>query len=231
METTLHITHWKAGSTWIRRILRQLAPDRFERPAVQSWDQPFATPPSEGAIFSCYATREKVQRAGLADAPRFVVLRDPRDTLVSAYFSFRDTHQSSPIIDPLRQDLRGLDVEDGLIYLMDAFLPRVIAIHESWSDEPTIRYEDLLTDDLAILHRTFDQVGLGFSEERLEKAVRGARFRRQTGRRRGEEAPEHLRKGIAGDWRNHFTDRASAEFERRWGADGSAEASLESGAC
>ena len=170
-------------------------------------------------------------RAGLADAPRFVVLRDPRDTLVSAYFSFRDTHQSSPIIDPLRQDLRGLDVEDGLIYLMDAFLPRVIAIHESWSDEPTIRYEDLLTDDLAILHRTFEQVGLGFSEERLEKAVRAARFRRQTGRRRGEEAPEHLRKGIAGDWRNHFTDRASAEIERRWGADGSAEASLESGAC
>jgi lipopolysaccharide transport system ATP-binding protein len=217
VETILHISHWKAGSTWIRRILRQLEPDRFARPPIESWGDPFPATVPDGTIYSCYATREQVTAAGLLEAPRFVVVRDLRDTLVSAYFSFRDTHTTSAIVAPLRTRLQNRRFDAGMIYLMDEFLPRVVAIQRSWADEPVIQYEDLLTDDLAILRQTFAGVGLEVQDERLDRAVRANRFRRQTGRRRGEEAPEHLRKGIAGDWRNHFTDRVSAEFEARFG--------------
>src|SRR4051794_10002994 len=214
-ETTLHITHWKAGSTWIRRILRQVEPDRFARP--EQGFAPFADPPPEGSIFSCYATREQVEEAGLQDAPRFIVIRDLRDTLVSAYFSFRDTHVERRGGNALRDQLLELDKEDGLILLMDGFLPRCAAIQRSWAGAPVIHYEDLLTDDLAILGRTFAEIGLAVPDVELERAVKASRFRRQTGRRRGDEAADHLRKGVAGDWRNHFTDRVATEFERRFG--------------
>src|SRR5919197_2918838 len=223
LDAVLHITHWKAGSSWIRRILRRAAPDRFLLPKalrggrVGSEPFPAALPPA--CVYSCYATREQVERADLPPHRSFVVVRDLRDTLCSAYYSFRDTHRPNPLGAPIRARLRELDKEDGILYLMDEFLPQCAAIQESWRGEPVIHYEDLLEDDLAILKRVLlDECRLEVSEASLERAIRSTRFWRQTGRRPGEEAAAHLRKGIAGDWRNHFTPRISAEFEKRFGA-------------
>lgn len=223
MDAVLHITHWKAGSTWIRRILRRVASDRFLMPkdlrdGVIDRD-PFPAPIPPGCVYSCYATREQVEAAELPPHRRFVVLRDLRDTLCSAYFSFRDTHRPDPLVDPIRDRLQGLDKEDGMIYLMDEFLPLCVAIHESWRGEPVVHYEDLLDNDRAILKRVLlDDCRLGVSEAALDEAIRSNRFRRLTGRRRGEEAAEHLRKGVSDDWRNHFTPRIEAEFAARFGA-------------
>jgi lipopolysaccharide transport system ATP-binding protein len=42
--------------------------------------------------------------------------------------------------------------------------------------------------------------------------------RRAAGRERGsEDARAHLRKGVAGDWREHFTDRVKDAFKARYG--------------
>jgi hypothetical protein len=59
---------------------------------------------------------------------------------------------------------------------------------------------------------------LDVPEPRFERIVRSQRFRQVTGRARGEESAEHLRKGVAGDWRNHFTDRIRDEFDQRFGS-------------
>jgi lipopolysaccharide transport system ATP-binding protein len=41
----------------------------------------------------------------------------------------------------------------------------------------------------------------------------------QAGRKPGnEDTQAHERKGIAGDWRNYFTDRVSTEFKRCYGS-------------
>jgi lipopolysaccharide transport system ATP-binding protein len=180
---------------------------------------PFPGPIPEGCVYSCYATREQVEAAELPPHRRFIVVRDLRDTLCSAYFSFRDTHRPNPAVEPIRVRLHQLDKEDGMVYLMDEFLPQCVAIHESWREEPVIHYEDLLDNDLEILKRVLlEECRLDVPEPKLERAIRSARFRRLTGRRRGDEAAEHLRKGVSGDWRNHFTDRVSAEFDQRFGA-------------
>jgi hypothetical protein len=223
METVLHVTHRKAGSSWIRRILRRLSPDRFVMPSDlrhgDAGSDPFPGPVPEGCVYSCYATREQVEAAELPPHRRFIVVRDLRDTLCSGYFSFRDTHRPDPLLAPVRNRLLELDKEDGMIYLMDEFLPECVAVHESWRGETVIRYEDLLGNDLEILKRVLlEECRLEVSEGRLEQVVRSHRFRRLTGRRRGVEAPEHLRKGIEGDWRNHFTARVGAEFDERFGS-------------
>jgi lipopolysaccharide transport system ATP-binding protein len=55
--------------------------------------------------------------------------------------------------------------------------------------------------------------------EELRKAVLDNRFESLTqGRKRGDEQVlAHERKGVAGDWRNHFTERIKAAFKARYG--------------
>ena len=151
--TVVHLTHWKAGSTWIRRILRQLTRQRYIQHSPD--DNPFPEPLPAGAVYSAYATREQFEAAVIPEPwRRFIVVRDLRDTLVSAYFSFRDTHRENAFVEPVGARLRALDKDDGMIYLMDEFLPRCARIQESWRGEPVIHYEDLLTEDVSILEET-----------------------------------------------------------------------------
>ena len=216
MDTFIHVTHWKAGSSWVRRILRQLAAERFV--ALQrDWDDPFPEPLTPGSVTSVYATREQCEAAELPPHRRLVVVRDLRDTLVSAYFSFRDTHRPNPAVAPFRARLQELGKDEGMLLLMDDFLPRCAAIQESWRGQPVVRYEELLGDDVGVFGRALGECDFAGPRARLERIVSGNRFRAVTGRSRGDEAPEHLRKGVAGDWRLHLSDRVLAEFEERFG--------------
>jgi lipopolysaccharide transport system ATP-binding protein len=55
--------------------------------------------------------------------------------------------------------------------------------------------------------------------ERLREVVIAYQFERWTGgRQRGQEdSTAHERKGIAGDWRNYFSDRIKRTFKERYG--------------
>ena len=152
-----------------------------------------------------------------------MVIRDLRDTLVSAYFSIKLSH---PIVDPRlahgRSVLQALSPEEGMIYLMDEWLINSARIQISWLEagEPLIRYEDLLEHDLDILERVLlDECQLPVSRERLREVILSSRFDRLTKRRkRGhEDVMAHARKGIAGDWRNYFSDRVKQSFKTRYG--------------
>jgi Sulfotransferase domain len=115
--------------------------------------------------------------------------------------------------------LRTVPQEDGLLLLANhpAFKKNV-AIRRSWlaTGTPILRYEDLLKDDEAILQEVLlSHCRLRVSREHLLNAVRGCRFESLTGRPPGkEDIGAHERKGIAGDWRNHFTAKIANHFER-----------------
>ena len=108
------------------------------------------------------------------------------------------------------------------MYVLEEYLPANARIQMSWLEagEPLIRYESLLEDDVGILERVLlDEGGLPVPRERFREVVRATRFERSTkGRRPGQEdIASHMRKGIAGDWRNHFTDRLKQAFKTRYG--------------
>jgi lipopolysaccharide transport system ATP-binding protein len=78
----------------------------------------------------------------------------------------------------------------------------------------------VLEDDLGLLERTpIGKCGLPVRPEELRKAILDNRFESLTnGRKRGsEEILAHERKGVAGDWRNHFSERIKAGFKARYG--------------
>jgi hypothetical protein len=79
-----------------------------------------------------------------------------------------------------------------------------------------VRYEDLHGDTAGKLQRIV--LGLTGERLRLEEATAIAEefsFERQAGRQPGEENKRSfLRKGLVGDWRNHFSREAKATFDR-----------------
>ena len=152
----------------------------------------------------------------------FVVIRDLRDTLVSLYFSTRKSHQI--VVDRLariRQKLENSSEEDGLIYLLNEVLPASARIQASWIDAPEVlllRYEDILGNEYIFFEQLADYCQIKISRERLHDIVHPNIFETATGRKRGDEdVNAHLRKGIAGDWHNYFTERVKEEFKRQFG--------------
>ena len=218
-----HLTHAKAGSQWVYRILLECAPDRVIPPRLDM-AQVLEQPIRPGAIYPVlFLPREEFDEIRLPPGSRLlVVIRDLRDTLVSLYYSVKFSHPPIPIIAEGRARMSPMDLEEGLLFAMDEWLLSIGHIQESWlaSGEPLIRFEDLLEHDLEILERVLlDEWGLPVARERLREVVLASRFEQLTGgRRRGcEDRMAHERKGVAGDWRTHFTDRVKTEFKARFG--------------
>lgn len=224
--TIFHITHWKAGSQWLHKILIQLAPERIVSPRIDE-KQFLETPLVRGAVYpTVYVTKEQFHSVALPmDYRKFVIIRDLRDTLVSGYFSIRYSH---PVNDDRlarwRERLNAMTIEAGLLMLMEEWLPLSARIQESWiaSNEKIIRYEDLLDPDkdTEILEEVLiKDCEIPIPLQRLRDVIAGNRFEKLTGgRKRGDEdISAHERKGIAGDWVNHFTPRVTDRFNERYG--------------
>lgn len=180
---------------------------------------------SQHRIFpALFITREEyLSYPELLGVHRFVVIRDLRDTLVSQYFSDRDTHilDAGGIIAKRRDILRARTKEDGLLHAMDEILPLHAAIQQSWLgvEVPLFRYEDLLRDDLAIFRRLLlETFGHPLTPAQVEQAVVSCRFEKLFQRKLGEEDPSsHGRKGAPGDWQNHFTPKVARHFCEKFG--------------
>lgn len=224
-STIFHITHWKAGSQWIHRILRELFPQSIVSPKI--YEKQFLEEPLvQGGVYpTVYVTREQFLSVELpVDYKKFIVIRDLRDTLISGYFSVRYSH--ALIDDDLkvwREKLNSLSLENGLLWLMEEWLPSSAKVQESWSksDEPIIRYEDLLSRDIEILSDILlDKFTLDISSETLIEIIEKNRFKQVAGGRipGKEDVFSHQRKGVAGDWRNHFTPLVTKKFDKLYGA-------------
>jgi hypothetical protein len=220
----LHVTHWKAGSQWLHAILIKCMPGRIVPPTFGA-AQVLQQPVRQGMVYpTVYVTRQEFDQIRLPSRwGRFVIIRDLRDTLVSHYFSLKVSHpEISSAVTDFRTKLQSMGDEEGLIYSMDELIPVSAAIQESWvaAGEPIIKYEDLLINDVEILERILlDQCGMPITRRRLREAILSNRFERMTGgRSRGQEdVSAHQRKGVAGDWQNHFSDRIKREFKARYG--------------
>jgi hypothetical protein len=222
--TIIHITHWKAGSQWIHKILSKCIPEQLVSPQVG--EHQFKNSPIQaGKVYpTVYVTKQQFDRVHLpANSHHFVIIRDLRDTLISAYFSIKISH---PILKSYLAEMRSIllvrSMEEGLIYLLDDWLRSSANIQLSWveSGEQLIRYEDLLEHDLEILEPLLiDKCRLPVSRERFREVVLANRFERLTrGRERGsEDITMHERKGIAGDWQNYFTEPVKRAFKLRYG--------------
>lgn len=78
-----------------------------------------------------------------------------------------------------------------------------------------VRYEDLLADPWRV-REVFEFLGVAADDATLKPCIERNTFEKQSGGRKpGEGDPTHpSRKGIAGDWRNHFTPETAEAFKK-----------------
>lgn len=214
-----HITHWKAGSQWIRALLN----DALGAAVVQPRElvkHAYDAGPIDGKVYPCCYLTE-LEFCALPPHPkrrRFVLIRDLRDTLISGYFSLRNSHSLIGQVEKHRWFLNRWGVEDGLLYLLDTWLHQTALIQRSWlaSSERVFKLEHFMKDGALALR---EALTLGWEVEASPLAVeqlvaRHAFAKYSGGRHPGEEdAASHYRKGIHGDWRQHFTDRVRERFK------------------
>lgn len=157
------------------------------------------------------------------------VIRDPRDLLVSGFFwHMSPASQANAAANPWAGDrhrrLRARpDKESALLQDLD-FAECYFAALREWDygrdDILELRYEDMVADVPGFFRRSAAFLGLTrLPPDEFDAIVERHGYARQTGGRPpGVEAADHkYRKGMAGDWRNHFTPRLTAAFKERHG--------------
>jgi hypothetical protein len=221
IETTLfHITHWKAATTWIHRILKDAFPKRTLMPRTY-FQSNLSLPVIPNRIYSATClTKESFDALKLPlNTRRFVVIRDLRDTIVSAYYSIRYSHTVDPYIKEPRRILESLDQENAILYLIHTWAVTSAAIQRSWlsAREPFFRFEDITENPSENFRKILrEHCGLKIDTAALDKVLARHDFRAHSGGRdKGDEdVSSHFRKGTVGDWRLHFSEKTKVEFKR-----------------
>ena len=161
----------------------------------------------------------------------FCVIRDGRDVMVSAYYHLLFHHDINPPRSVVyHRDRVPFDDYENVQVNLPAWIDYMFNVEgQRWNrftwdefiesywereDVAIVRYEDMLDDAAREVGRAIQAV---LDEEpdmdRLKMIEEKYSFENQTGRKRGEQSKSFLRKGIAGDWKNHFTREACELFD------------------
>ena len=177
--------------------------------------------------------------AGIYPEARVIhIIRDGRDAAVSAVHHSRNfgrarkRNAEAPVKrGASRQDSRGLQEAGESMFARDS-LGMLAAewgerVGRTVQDGPAllgsnyaeVRYEDLLQRPHEEARRLLEFLGVETGEETVGRCVEAASFEKLSrGRKRGEEdSSSFFRKGIAGDWRNIFTEEDRRIFKETAG--------------
>jgi hypothetical protein len=223
--------HHRSASTWARKVLLEICKD-----IGLNWEQMSASAKGRQVIQpgapTLYVYPNSLPRdlESIPDeALGFHLFRDPRDVLISDYYSRKWSHKiTAPDKQEIRDYLKNHDEETGLIYMLDhcTYFPQI----DGWklgtkANVLEVRYEDLLASEgsAGLSADTFNEVlehlGIKIPDAHLEQILRDSSFKTLSGGRElgQEDVKSHFRKGVAGDWKAYFaryTTLESAFYER-----------------
>jgi hypothetical protein len=281
-EVLAYYGHHKCASSWIASVLSRIM-DEVGIRYVGAYDMlsplapgqltieweptvPFdraelrAQVDARGADFVTVGSADRQLAEILRPARAFHVIRDPRDLIVSGYFSHRNSHPTEgwPHLQAHRAALQAVSPEKGLLLEMEFAKVALLQIGDwDYTNDSVLelRMEELILYPYDAFLQIFRHLGLLSDVEptraaqqipvwtsrllnRLSKrrpfgglkrkipttgeivlsAVYARRFEAQTqGRERGvENTMSHYRKGVSGDWVNHFRPQHAEAFDSQF---------------
>ena len=218
----VYFGHHRCASTWILLVLMSVC-DHMGidiKKFAELNDDDLRT---IGFIADTNAEQEHIQ--ALRPFRGFHVIRDPRDIVVSAYFSHKYSHPMGEWLKEQRELLNQVNLEEGIKYSIN-FRSNQFNRMGQWNYHlPNIyetKFEILTCETYDEFSRIFRFLGLlpqRLSPRILEEILRHHSFKRLTeGRERGQEdSQHHYRKGIQGDWVKYFSEENKKYFKRHFG--------------
>lgn len=207
--------HPKSGGSWFSQILGDYLDVPFPRNQI---------PP----LNSC------IMHGHYGYAPRinnpFVIVRDGRDVMISWYYHcfFINDRYNERLVQRMRQALPFSNYDnieknlpDFMRYHFEKCKPLGFhwgAFVDNWYGKVPylVLYERMLADPYAEVSMAIKKVlNVEVNEEKLAGAISKFSFEKLSGRHQGEEKKSSfLRKGIAGDWKNHFSWESKTIFHK-----------------
>jgi hypothetical protein len=155
---------------------------------------------------------EVLEGAGI----KYVILhRDLRDVAISYHFYVHNTPWH-----PEHRLHHHKSVQEGLAVFSKRMLPAYIDWVRSWKKNSNpanslqLRYEDMLVDPIAGMTKVATLFELDNSIETISKIVESHSFKKMSGGRDSGDSSNSAfaRKGVAGDWKNHFTPELRIQY-------------------
>jgi hypothetical protein len=237
-QNVYHCCVWKTASQWLRNVLSAtevyrysgLLPYAYEvhegrdyRALQQrTFDHPF---PLHRIITPLYVNYESFASMPKPEQYRaFFVARDPRDVVISHYFSSKFSHNENPGVLEERARVADLPEKEGIIVHMRYMGERgIFDALKSWvvnSDGDArirvYRFEDLTGgDQLRWVTDLMNHCDIPLPQESLKAILARLSFEKLSGgRKQGEENPQHkYRSGKHGSWVKYFDDDVTRTFE------------------
>ena len=227
----------KSGTTWLESMLSNypgfhdlLIPDVASHELSSGGSHDYELPAD---MFSRFENMLVVTKMHIRGSPnnvatlraaglRYAVLyRDLRDVAVSHVFYVRQVpwHPEYPLY-------TNCSLEDGLSLFAERTLLQFAEWVRSWHENADpescliLKYEDMLSDSAAALALVARHFQLDDSEAVVSSIADAHSFQRLSGgRAQGEaDSASFFRKGVAGDWRSHFTPPLRDAYKERIGS-------------
>ncbi len=216
--------HHKAASTWIFNLCRSIC-DQLGLSYEANPDLNQESDPKADFIVFGNASIHHVDH--LNDFRGFHVIRDPRDIVISAYFSHKISHpiEGEEWLIEAREILNSIDQEQGLRFSI-AWRKEQFTRMGTWEfDHENIyesRFEIITTWPEVEFKKIFEFMGLfpdPLTPELLTEILEAHSFELLSGgREKGiEDVESHYRKGTPGDWKNYLHGTNKEFFKELYG--------------
>lgn len=249
MEKMVNIYHCcvqKTGSQWIKAILadelilnrtgmtihtyhRYIPGGDNRKLTGRTFDKPFPE--------NCILSPLYMDYKGYLSIPKpncystFCIIRDPRDIIISWYFSVKYSHPLMGKIPQHREILDKIPLAEGLIYSIE-YLKNygLFEALQSWVSgsayDPHIklfRFEDLIDMErqVSLFTGLFSHCHIQLTGSEIKHLMEKYCFKEM--QKKGQnnqsknQAISHYRKGAPGDWRNYFTGEVISAFKKNLG--------------
>jgi hypothetical protein len=216
----------KSGTTWMREMLSSLPGYRrfpMEQHGFTGGSPGELAAVEPGFVYHGHLEYSEQVHAKLVELGfrGIFMYRDIRDAIVSEYHHHMYMDPNSTI----RPRLEKLTKEEAFMaenVMQWCGAAKKFSNTEKWVDSgvlSAVKYEDMKELPVCTLRDALTDIGLRISYRLVEHITSLNSFEAKSGRRPGEELKEGvLRKGVIGDWKNHFTTRNTDSINAVFGA-------------